>query len=104
MNNKKIQSQMQINVSFVGDATKMLKALEKNVSNLNLSSTLTKGLETNLNKTFQSLYSNLDKMKEGLSKKGLSAKQYTDFFEGVNKKVGESTKLFREDSTILNQN
>ena len=94
MNNKKIQSQMQINVSFVGDATKMLKTLEKNVSNLNLSSALTKGLETNLNKTFQSLYSNLDKMKEGLSKKGLSAKQYTDFFEGVNKKVGESTKLF----------
>ena len=94
MNNKKIQSQMQINVSFVGDATKMLKTLEKNVSNLNLSSALTKGLETNLNKTFQSLYSNLDKMKEGLSKKGLSVKQYTDFFEGVNKKVGESTKLF----------
>ena len=58
MNNKKIQSQMQINVSFVGDATKMLKTLEKNVSNLNLSSALTKGLETNLNKTFQSLYSN----------------------------------------------
>lgn len=94
MNNKKIQSQMQINVSFIGDATKMLKTLEKDVSNLNLSSTLTKGLETNLNKTFQSLYSNLDKMSEGLSKKGLSAKQYTDFFEGVNKKVGESTKLF----------
>lgn len=94
MNNKKIQSQMQINVSFIGDATKMLKTLEKDVSNLNLSSTLTKGLETNLNKTFQSLYSNLDKMKEGLSKKGLSAKQYTDFFEGINKKVGESTKLF----------
>lgn len=94
MNNKKIQSQMQINVSFIGDATKMLKTLEKDVSNLNLSSTLTKGLETNLNKTFQSLYSNLDKMNEGLSKKGLSVKQYTDFFEGVNKKVGESTKLF----------
>ena len=32
MNNKKIQSQMQINVSFIGDATKMLKTLEKNVS------------------------------------------------------------------------
>ena len=85
---------MQINVSFIGDATKMLKTLEKDVSNLNLSSTLTKGLETNLNKTFQSLYSNLDKMNEGLSKKGLSVKQYTDFFEGVNKKVGESTRLF----------
>lgn len=94
MNNKKIQSQMQINVSFIGDATKMLKTLEKEVSNLNLSSALTKGLETNLNKTFQSLYSNLDKMNEGLSRKGLSAKQYTDFFEGVNKKVGESTRLF----------
>ena len=56
MTNKKVQAQMQINVSFVGNSTKLVKNLEQNFSKLNLSSGLTKQLEADLNKSFKDIY------------------------------------------------
>ena len=94
MANKRIQSQMQIDISFIGDSTKLIKNLEKSFSKLDLSSTLTKQIETDLTKGFKDTFSNLSKMAEGLGKKGLSAKQYTRFFDAINDKVEESTKIF----------
>lgn len=95
MTNKKVQAQMQINVSFVGNSTKLVKNLEQNFSKLNLSSGLTKQLEADLNKSFKDIYANLGKMTEGLSKKGLSSKQYEDFFNALNMKIEDSTKIFQ---------
>lgn len=91
MNNKKIQAQMQIDVSFIGDSTKLLKALESSFSKLNLTSSLTKGLETDLTKSFKNTYANLEKMSSGLSKKGLSTKQYNAFFTELNDKIRQSS-------------
>ena len=94
MTNKKVQAQMQIDVSFVGNTTKLIKDLEHSFSKLNLSSNLTKQLEYDLNKGFKDTFSNLGKMAEGLSKPGLSSKQYTTFFDNINKKIEDSTKVF----------
>ena len=94
MASKKIQAQMQIDVSFIGNTTKLIKDLEQSFSKLNLSSTLTKQIETDLNKGFKDTFANLGKMIEGLSKPGLSTKQYTSFFDSINKKVEDSTKVF----------
>lgn len=94
MASKKIQAQMQIDVSFIGNTTKLVKDLEKSFKQLNLSSTLTKQIEADLNKGFKDTFANLGKMAEGLSKPGLSAKQYTAFFDSINNKVEESTKIF----------
>lgn len=94
MNGKKIQAHMQLNVDFVGNATKLVKDLESKVSGLQLNSGLTKGIEANLNKSIHSLYNNLEKMGEGLSRKGLNVKQYTNFFDNINKRVEDTTKVF----------
>ena len=94
MASKKVQAQMQIDISFVGNTTKLVKDLEKSLSQLNLSSNLTKQIEADLNKGFKDTFANLGKMAEGLSKPGLSAKQYTAFFDSINNKVEESTKIF----------
>lgn len=94
MTNKKVQAQMQIDISFVGNTTKLIKDLEHSFSKLNLSSNLTKQLEYDLNKGFKDTFSNLGKMAEGLSKPGLSSKQYTTFFDNINKKIEDSTKVF----------
>lgn len=94
MASKKIQAQMQIDVSFIGNTTKLVKDLEQSFSKLNLSSTLTKQIETDLNRGFKDTFANLGKMIEGLSKPGLSAKQYTSFFDSINKRVEDSTKIF----------
>ena len=42
MASKKIQSQMQIDISFVGNSTKLVKSLEQSFNKLDLSSSLTK--------------------------------------------------------------
>ena len=39
MNNKKVQAQMQIDVSFIGNTTKLVKDLQTATKGLNLSST-----------------------------------------------------------------
>lgn len=93
MNNKKVQAQMQIDVSFIGNTTKLVKELQSSFKNLDLTSNLTKQFESGINKGFKDLLSNLDKMSEGLGKKGLSTKQYTNFFDTMNTKIQESTKF-----------
>ena len=94
MASRKVQAQMQIDVSFVGNTTKLFKDLEQSLSKLNLSSNLTKQLEADLTKGFKDTFANLGKMTEGLTKTGLNAKQYTAFFNTKNAKVVESTKIF----------
>lgn len=93
MNNKKIQANMQIDISFIGNTSKLVKQLESEVGRLNLNSTIGSKLTTGLEKSFKEVYSNLDKMAEGLSKKGLSPKQYTAFFSGMHEKLQTSIKF-----------
>lgn len=101
MNNKKIQAQMQIDVSFIGNTTKLVKDLQTATKGLNLSSTLTKQFETDMNRSFKETLGNLSKLTEGLGKKGFSAKQYTDFFNNINLKIQESTKFIGSMKTSL---
>jgi hypothetical protein len=90
MNNKKVQAHMQIDVSFVANTTKLVKELENSTKKLNLGSVVTRDLATNLSKGFKEVYGNLDKMATGLSKKGLSSKQYTAFFDSINDRLQQS--------------
>lgn len=94
MNNKKIQAHMQLNVSFVSDTAKMIKDLQTSLKSLDFSSGFTKQIKTNLDKSFKDTFANLDKMADGLSKKGLNPKQYMDFFTAINAKIEESTHFF----------
>lgn len=93
MNNKKVQANMQINVSFLGDTAKLVKQLESDVQKLNLNSTLETKIGTNLDKNFKNVYTNLDKMIKGLSEKGLSSKQYTEFFNTMQDKLKSSIQF-----------
>ena len=93
MNNKKAQAQMQIDVSFVSDTSKLVKSLQDATKNLDLGSPLAKQFETEMTKGFKDTLNNLSKMEEGLGKKGLSAKTYTEFFNSMNLKIQESTKF-----------
>lgn len=101
MNNKKVQAQMQIDVSFIGNTTKLVKDLQTATKGLNLSSTLTKQFETDMNRSFKETLGNLSKLTEGLGKKGFSAKQYTDFFNNINLRIQESTKFIGSMKTNL---
>ena len=96
MNGKKVQAQMQIDVSFLADTTKLVKDLQSTTQKLNLDSSFSKQLATNLSKGFKEVFSNLDKMSEGLSKKGLSPKQYTTFFNTMNARLQESLKFSQD--------
>ena len=87
MNNKKIQAQMQVNVSFLGNTAQLLKQLQDTTKQLNLDSSLYKPLAASLSKGFKEAFDNLNQMTSGLSKKGLSTKQYTDFFNDINSKL-----------------
>lgn len=91
MANNKAKAQIQIDVSFVTNATKLVKDLQGGLKGLNLSSVLTKDLATGLNQGFKTLIGDLNKMGEGLSKKGLNPKQYQDFFNQMNTKILQST-------------
>lgn len=93
MANKKVQAQMQINVSFLSDTTKLVKQLESATKNLNLDSSFGKQFSATLNKSFKDVYSNIDRMTEGLSKKGLSSKQYTAFFNSMNARLKDSIQF-----------
>lgn len=96
MNNRKVQAHMQINVSFLGDTTRLVKQLEDTTKKLNLEGSFTKQLGTNLTKGFKEVYSTIEKMGEGLSKKGLSSKQYTAFFNEMNGKLRESINFTKD--------
>lgn len=91
MANNKTKAQIQIDVSFVTNATKLVKDLQGGLKGLNLSSVLTKDLATGLNQGFKTLIGDLNKMTEGLSKKGLNPKQYQEFFNQMNVKIQQST-------------
>ena len=94
MNNRKLQAQMQIDVSFIGKTEQLVKNLNATFKSLDLSSQIVKPLGTDLSKTFKDIYTNLDKMAEGLSKKGLSPKQYDAFFTTINAKIADSAQMF----------
>ena len=93
MSSKKVQAQLQIDVSFIADTTKLVKSLENSTKGLNLGSTFTKQISTELSKGFKEVYSDLNRMTEGLSKKGLSPKQYTDFFNVMHARLKDSIKF-----------
>lgn len=93
MNNKKVQAQMQLNVSFVADTATLVKKLESSLDKIKIGSNLTKQFEADIDKGFKELFNNLNKMSEGLSKKGLNVKQYNEFFTSINAKVQDSTKF-----------
>ena len=95
-NNKKIQAQMQIDVTFLSDTTKLVKQLEDSTKNLKLNSDFGKQLGASLNKSFKEVYSTIEKMTEGLSKKGLSSKQYSSFFTEMNEHLKTSLKFTKE--------
>ena len=95
-NNKKIQAQMQIDVTFLSDTTKLVKQLEDSTRNLKLNSDFGKQLGASLNKSFKEVYSTIEKMTEGLSKKGLSSKQYSSFFTEMNEHLKTSLKFTKE--------
>lgn len=103
MANKKVQAQMQINVSFVGDTTKLVKQLENSTKNLQLDAGFSKQISANLTKGFKEVYANLDKMVEGLSKKGLSSKQYTAFFTSMNDNLKQSIGFTKNLKTELSE-
>ena len=70
MTNKKIQAQMQVDVSFLANTTDLVKQLENATRSLKLDSGFGKQIGTSLDKSFREVYTNLNKMTEGLSKKG----------------------------------
>lgn len=96
MSNKKVQAQMQINVSFLSDTKQLVKQLEDSTRSLKLDSSFGRQLSSSLDKSFKDVYSNLDRMIEGLSKKGLSSKQYTSFFNGMNDRLKDSLKFTKD--------
>lgn len=93
MTNKKIQAQMQVDVSFLANTTDLVKQLENATRSLKLDSGFGKQIGTSLDKSFKEVYTNLNKMTEGLSKKGLTSKQYTTFFDGMNARLKDSVKF-----------
>ena len=90
---KKTRPELQIDVGFVSDTTKLVKDLQSATKGLKLNSPLTKEFESNLTRSFKDTIGNLNKMAEGLSKQGLNSKQYTEFFNNMNLKIRESTKF-----------
>ena len=90
---RKTKPELQIDVTFVSDATKLVKDLQSATKGLKLNSPLTKEFESNLNRSFKDTIGNLNKMAEGLSKQGLNSKQYTEFFNNMNLRIRESTKF-----------
>lgn len=96
MSNKRLQAQMQIDVSFLSDTTKLVKQLEDSTKSLKLDSEFGKQFSSSLTKSFKDVYANIEKMSEGLSKKGLSSKQYASFFEDMNNRLKDSLKFTKE--------
>lgn len=96
MNNKKIQAQMQINVSFMGNTTNLLKQLQDATKSLKLDSSLYKPLTDGLTKGFKEAFDIVNQMSTGLSKKGLSPKQYDDFFNEMHAKLKDSVRFIND--------
>lgn len=92
MNNKKIQANMQINVGFIADTTKLVKQVETDMKQINLGSSLADNISTSLDKNFRDIGTNLEKMMTSIGKRGLSLKQYQNFFNTFNDNVQRSVK------------
>ena len=92
MNNKKAQANMQINVSFLANTQKLAKELNEIPNQLHLDNKITEQLGKGLNTSLQSLTTNLNKLFDGLSKPGLSAKQYTAIFDNTKLKIQDNIK------------
>ena len=92
MNNKKVQANMQINVSFLADSQKLVKELNNIPNQLHLSNKITEQLGRGFNTTIQNLSANLNKMLDGLSKPGLNAKQYTSIFDNFSLRIQDNIK------------
>ncbi len=93
MNSRKVQAQMQIDVSFLSDTTKLVKQLQTATSQLKLDGNFGKQFSAELSKSFKEVNTIMSKMTEGLSKKGLSTKEYTNFFNEMHAKLKESIKF-----------
>ena len=92
MSNKKTQANMQINVSFLANTQKLVKELNEIPNQLHLDNKITDQLGKGLNTSLQSLTTNLNKLFDGLSKPGLSAKQYTAIFDNTKLKIQDNIK------------
>jgi len=93
MNSRKVQAQMQIDVSFLSDTTQLVKQLQSATSQLKLDGNFGKQFSAELTKSFKEVNTIMSKMTEGLSKKGLSTKEYTNFFNEMHAKLKESIKF-----------
>lgn len=101
MNGRKIQANMQINVGFVANTTDLVKKIESQFKQINLSSSLFAGVSTGLDKNFKDIRVNLEKMMSGLSKRGLSVKQYENVFNTLNDGIKRATANIKALETEL---
>ena len=93
MNKRKVQAQMELDISFIGNTTKLVKQLQDIPKNLNLGTGLGKSFESGIEKSIKDTIANLNKLGEGLGKKGLSTKQYETFFNKMNLKIQDSSRI-----------
>ena len=93
MNNKKIQAQMQINVSFLAQPTELVKQLQTAVNQLKLSSNFGKTLGTELSKGIKEGLGDINKLTTNLSKKGLSTKEYNQSFDQLLNKMEQMSTM-----------
>ena len=101
MNKRKVQAQMELDISFIGNTTKLVKQLQDIPKNLNLGTGLGKSFESGIEKSIKDTIANLNKLGEGLSKKGLSTKQYETFFNKMNLKIQDSSRILTTMKTDL---
>lgn len=80
MNNKKIQAQMQIDVSFLSKGLTLTKDIQSQLDRIKLTG-INKQFSDDITKHLKSIESSYNKMIAGLSKKGLTSKQYSQIFE-----------------------
>ena len=103
---KNYKANLELNVGFVTDAKKLVKNLETDLKQMDLTSSLAKPMQTNLTKSFKEVYSTLDKMGESLGKKGFNSKQYTTLFTSFNTQISGAIKNFegldKEMSKVFN--
>ena len=96
MNNKKIQAQMQIDVSFLSKGLSLTKDIQSQLDKVKFTGPLTKHFTDDLSKQFKAIETNYNKMISGLSKKGLNSKQYTAIFEEGNLAIRKNIESIRD--------
>ena len=96
MNNKRIQANMQLNISFLAKPEQLIKQMASISKQINLNSAFGKPVTDALTKGFKDALDTVNKMSQGLSKKGLNPKEYTQLFSELNNKLEESLNFTRE--------